>query len=106
MQGVLALALLWTSAFDSLLTYIGFTLSLSTAATVAGLVRLRLREGEGLWVPGWPWVPGVFLVSVLGTLVFAVGRRPWESVVGLGTIVLGGLAWRWQVSRGVAGSSR
>ncbi|MHB8522205.1 MAG: APC family permease [Limisphaerales bacterium] len=94
LQAVLALVLLWTAAYDSLLTYIGFTLGLSTGATVLGLVRLRRREGAQLRVPGWPWVPGLFLAGVLAMTLFTVARRPMESLVGLGTIGAGFVAWR------------
>ena len=79
LQGALALALLWSSTFDQLLTYIGFTLGLSTAATVVGLIRLRLQEGSQLRIPGWPWVPGLFLVVTVAITGFAIARRPKES---------------------------
>lgn len=94
LQAALALALLWTAAYDSLLTYIGFTLGLSTAATVLGLVRLRRREGAQLRVPGWPWVPVLFLAGVLAITLFTVARRPKESGIGLATIALGWIVWR------------
>jgi APA family basic amino acid/polyamine antiporter len=97
LQGVLALVLLWTMTFESLLTYIGFTLGLSTAATVVGLVRLRLREGPGLRVSGWPWVPGLFLAAVLWMTTFSIARRPIESLIGLATIALGWVAWRFNL---------
>jgi len=93
LQCGLALLLLWTATFESLLTYIGFTLGLSTAATVLGLVRLRLREGVNFRVPGWPWVPALFLLSVLGMTAFSIARRPVESLLGLATIGIGLLAW-------------
>jgi len=89
-----ALLLLWTATYENLLTYIGFTLGLSTAATVWGLVRLRRREGESLSVPGWPWVPALFLLSVFGTTIFSIVRRPLESLLGFATLALGLLAWR------------
>jgi APA family basic amino acid/polyamine antiporter len=93
-QGGIALILLWTATYQGLLTYIGFTLGLSTAATVLGLVRLRRREGARLAVPGWPWVPGLFLLSVLGTTVFSIAQRPAESLLGLASLGVGVLAWR------------
>jgi basic amino acid/polyamine antiporter, APA family len=74
LQAVLALAMLWTATYGQLLTAIGFTLSLSTAATVAGLMRLRLREGPRLRVPGWPWVPLLFLAFVLFMAAFTAWR--------------------------------
>ena len=94
LQAALSLAMLWTATFQSLLTYIGFTLGLCTAATVAGLIALRLRAGPQVKVPGWPWVPGIFVLSVALMSVFAVSRKPGESLIGLGTLFLGWLAWR------------
>ena len=99
LQGVLALVLLWSSTFDQLLTYIGFTLGLSTAATVVGLIRIRLQEGPQLRVPGWPWVPGSFLLATLAITGFAIARRPIESLAGLATILLGLFAWAISESR-------
>src|SRR5438034_3035604 len=54
-QTILALAMLWSLTFQALLTYIGFTLGLSTAAAVGGLVRLRLREGPSVPIHGKAW---------------------------------------------------
>ena len=99
LQGVLALSLLWSSTFDQLLTYIGFTLGLSTAATVLGLIRIRLQEGPQVRIPGWPWVPGLFLVGTLAITGFAIAQRPKESLAGLATILLGLLAWAFAQSR-------
>lgn len=92
-QSVLALTMLWTATFQSLLTYVGFTLSLSTAATVAGLMVLKRREGDSLPVPGWPWVPMLFLAAVLLMTGFTVLQRPLESGAALATISIGWLAW-------------
>ena len=92
-QLLIALALLWSAAYESLLTYIGFTLGLSTAATVFGLIVLRRREGERLQVPGWPWVPAAFLLAVLAMTILSVARRPIESFIGLGTIGVGWVVW-------------
>ena len=94
-QSAIALSLLWTATYESLLTYIGFTLGLSTAATVLGLILLRRREGVSLPVPGWPWVPALFLSSVLGMTILSVLRRPVESLLGVATIGVGLLAWRF-----------
>jgi APA family basic amino acid/polyamine antiporter len=94
LQTAAALLMLWLAAYDRLLTYIGFTLGLCTAAVVVGLVRVRLAEGASFRVPGWPWVPMAFLAMTLWTTVFSIARRPVESLLGLGVIVLGILAWR------------
>ena len=51
LQTIVSLAMLWSASFEWFLTYIGFTLGLSTAATVVGLVRIRLREGPSFASP-------------------------------------------------------
>jgi APA family basic amino acid/polyamine antiporter len=93
LQLALALALLWSATYDRLLTYIGFTLGLSTAATVLGLMLLRRREGPRIRVVGWPWVPGLFLLFGVFTTVFTFPRRALEAALGLLTIGVGLLAW-------------
>ena len=88
-QTVVGIAALWMAAFASLLTYVGFTLGLVFAATVLGLVWQRHKQGPALKIPGWPWVPTLFLVFVLGSTAFTVAERPRESLVGLATLAIG-----------------
>lgn len=102
LQTLLAIVMLWAAAYDALLTYIGFTLSLSTAATVFGLILLRRREGSLLKVPGWPWVPFLFLILTLWTVAFSISRRPIESLLALLTIAAGVLVWWWRKCGGQA----
>jgi APA family basic amino acid/polyamine antiporter len=95
-QLVLSLALVWIEKPDTILQYVGFTLGLSTAVTVIGLIRLRLREGAAaLPVWGWPWVPVLFLVFVLGSTGFAVAQRPLVSLLAGVALGLGLLLFRW-----------
>jgi basic amino acid/polyamine antiporter, APA family len=95
----LALVLLWSARFESLLTYIGFTLWISTAVTVVGLILLRVREGVQVRVPGWPWIPALFLMFVVFISIFNIWRKPYESLVGLGTLALGLVAWKLSEKR-------
>jgi APA family basic amino acid/polyamine antiporter len=102
-QTILALALLWSVAFPVLLTCIGFTLGLCTAGAVVGLVRLRLQEGVALHVPGWPWVPGIFLAVVIAITMLTIVRQPIGSAIGLATLPMGLVAWRF--ARGRSGGT-
>jgi APA family basic amino acid/polyamine antiporter len=96
LQLVVSLVLVWLEKPDTILQYVGFTLGLSTAVTVIGLIRLRLREGAtALPVWGWPWVPGLFLVFVLGSTGFAVVQRPLVSLLAGVVLGLGLLLFRW-----------
>lgn len=92
-QLVIALAMLWTATYQSLLSFIGFTLSLSTAATVCGLMVERVRRGPALEIPGWPWVPLVFVAAVLGMTTLSVARAPLPSLAGLAVLGLGWILW-------------
>jgi hypothetical protein len=62
-------------------------------ATIVGLCRIRLKEGPVLHVPGWPWVPGLFLAFVAVSTLFTVVQRPLEGVVGLATLGVGAVAY-------------
>lgn len=93
LQTAAALIMLWTSTFQSLLTYIGLTLSLCTAAAVIGLIRLRLKEGRQLPVTGWPWIPGIFVISIAAIAVFLAVSKPLAIAASGVTIVTGFILW-------------
>jgi APA family basic amino acid/polyamine antiporter len=97
-QLALGLLALWTATFEHILTYVGFTLGISMVATIVGLCRLRIKEGPVLHVPGWPWVPGLFLAFGVGSTIFTVVQRPFEGLIGFGTLAVGVVAYflqRW-----------
>jgi len=96
LQSTIALVMLWTATYDALLTYIGFTLALSTAAAVIGLGLVKVKN-RNLFVPGWPWVQVLFLIFVFWSCFFAIFRRPAESMAGLLTIGLGYIIWYLKV---------
>lgn len=89
-QTLAAIAVLWTTTLASLFSYIGFTLGISAATTVIGLIRLRIREGaEAVPIPGYPFIPVVFVVSTLGAAGFMVARQPAQAGLGLLTALAG-----------------
>ena len=90
LQAGLALVFLWVATLQELMTYIGWTLSLSAAATVVGLLVLRRREGA-VAVPcrGGTVVPVAFVTVVTWFAVASFVRAPWESGMGLATVVVG-----------------
>lgn len=89
LQMALALLFVWLTPLRELLTYIGWTLSLSSAATVLGLVRLRGREGRArVPVPAWPLPPLLFVTAVLAFAGFSLWQSPLGGLLGLGTLAL------------------
>lgn len=99
LQVVLAIVVVWLADLRELLGYLGFTLGLSSAATVASLIWLRLKEGpERLPVLGFPWIPGIFVVFVLTASIFMAVRQPYEAGMGVLT-ALAGLPLYWMMRR-------
>jgi APA family basic amino acid/polyamine antiporter len=90
LQVGLAVLVAWVSGLRELLGYIGFTLGISAAATVGGLIALRQREGPlRVPVPGYPWIPGLFILTTLAAAGFMATRQPLEAGMGLLTVALG-----------------
>lgn len=90
LQVGLAVLVAWVSGLRELLGYIGFTLGISAAATVGALIALRRREGPlRVPVPGYPWVPGLFILTTLSAAGFMAARQPLEAGMGLLTVALG-----------------
>jgi len=92
LQASIAIIMVITASFDKLLLYIGFTLSLFAMLTVAGMVRLRIRQPAlttSYRTPGYPLTPLLFILGNLWIIYFSIRSRPITSLFGLGTIGLG-----------------
>lgn len=100
LQAVLAIVVVLATELRALLSYLGFTLSLSAALTVASLFVLARREGSStvaMW--GFPWIPAVFIVATVTTAALSAVREPLEPLAGLLTVAVGLAAWRVQTRR-------
>jgi APA family basic amino acid/polyamine antiporter len=91
---VVALALIWTSTFEQIMTLIGFTLSLFTIMSVTGVfvLRYKMKKNGGNFYHtfGYPFIP-IFFILVEGCMmVYVFFNRPVQSLIGIG-ITLAGL---------------
>jgi amino acid transporter len=94
LQVALSLVAFFMSELRELMLYVGFLLGLSAAATVACLFMNSMREEEGRSsVPGFPWVPGLFIGATLGSAGFLVLREPVQAAAGLGTLAVGAVVY-------------
>lgn len=96
LQSGIAMLLVFTASFQSVLDYIGFTLNIFTFLTVLGLILLRVRRPDlerpfKTW--GYPITPMVFLALTGWILYRGLEMKPVESLIGLGTVGLGALIW-------------
>lgn len=90
---IVALALIWTSTFEQIMTLIGFTLSLFTISSVTGIFVLRYKmkkNGEDFYHTfGYPFVP-VFFILVEGCMmVYVFYNKPVQSLIGIGITLIG-----------------
>ncbi|MGZ3885142.1 MAG: APC family permease [Bacteroidia bacterium] len=89
-QSVISIALVLTSSFESLITYVGFTLNLFTFLTVLGIFILRYRKTATPYrTPLYPLPPLLFLLINAWILFFIFKNKTEESLFGLGTVLLG-----------------
>jgi APA family basic amino acid/polyamine antiporter len=93
-QAALAVAVVWIAGLRELLSYLGFTLGLSTAATVASLFVVARRSPDiAQQLPGYPWAPAAFVAFTLVFAALAAARNPWEMVAAVATIGSGALLY-------------
>lgn len=96
-QSMISIALVLTSSFESLITYVGFTLNLFTFLTVFGVFILRFKYKEiepEFKTPLYPVTPILFLLISGWILFFIFKNKTQESLFGLGT-VLAGFIFYW-----------
>ena len=94
---LIALALIWTSTFEQIMTLIGFTLSLFTISSVAGIFFLRYKmkkNGEDFYhTAGYPFIPVFFILIEGCMMVYVFINRPVQSLIGIGITLVGLLVY-------------
>ena len=96
MQWAIAVSLILTSSFFQILSFIGFTLSLFSALTVAGVYVSRIKHGtpsEGVAkVIGYPFTPAIFILlslwMVVNTVINDFTENAFPKVTLAGTLTL------------------
>jgi basic amino acid/polyamine antiporter, APA family len=89
LQGVIAAILVLFGTFDQILTYMGFSLGLFPILSVLGVFKLRRRKMSPYRMPGFPIIPGFYILIGSAILVLGFFQRPVESSIALGMAILG-----------------
>ena len=92
LQAAIAIVMLYSTRFDQLITYMGFTLSVSAALTVLGVFIMRKKAPKTerpykCW--GYPVTPTLFILLSLWMIVFTFIQTPEVAFAGAGTILAG-----------------
>ena len=96
-QGICCILLILTGTFESLIYYIGFTLSLFSALSVLALFKFRKRPGwkKLPWVSfGYPLLPIFYTIVNLWIFVNFAPVQRWVSFLSLLTVICGALMYR------------
>ncbi len=96
LQAAIAIGMVFTSSFDKLLLYIGFTLSLFAMLTVAGMMLLRVKKPmleRPYETAGYPITPILFISGNLWIIFFCVKGHPMVTLYAAGTIIIGSLVY-------------
>lgn len=108
---VWAALLVFTGRYEQLFTYVIFAEWLFYGMAAAGVIVLRRKHPQldrPFEVPGYPWVPLVFVLVTAVLVGTTLVHSPRESILGLLLTCLGlpfyGF-WRWRSARG-AGKDR
>jgi APA family basic amino acid/polyamine antiporter len=90
---VVALALIWTSTFEQIMTLIGFTLSLFTIMAVTGVfvLRYKMKKNGGNFYHtfGYPVIPVFFILIEGCMMVYVFFNKPVQSLIGIGITLVG-----------------
>jgi APA family basic amino acid/polyamine antiporter len=114
LQAVWAILLTLTGSFAQLVDYVTFGDWIFFGLTVAGLFVYRRRDGGpavgragGFRVPGYPWVPAVFVLAAAYVVVSAIAANPRNAAMGAVLIGLGvPVYWYWAGRPGGGGVRR
>ncbi|MDR3569435.1 MAG: amino acid permease [Syntrophobacteraceae bacterium] len=101
-QSSVAILIVMTSAFNFVLTYVGFTLTLFSCMAVLGVFVLRFRKPDlkrpfKTW--GYPVVPALYLAVNIWMLCYLVIQRPLPSALCLMTVASLLVLYKWLTNR-------
>ena len=102
-QALAAILMILIAKFESLVYYIAFALIFFAAMAVAGMIRLRRRQGWrtlGVVNFAYPLAPALFIVASVWMLIYTVLGQPRESALGLVTILAGAALYYLRFRKG------
>jgi APA family basic amino acid/polyamine antiporter len=102
LQGTVTTVIIVFGRIDQIMQYAGFTLTLFASLAVSCVIVLRFRRPElprpfRTW--GYPATPLLFLAASAWMMFWSMRGRPLESILGLLTVLAGGLLFWWGTRR-------
>jgi APA family basic amino acid/polyamine antiporter len=91
-SGWASVLIVFFGAFEPLVVYAGFAITVFTAMAVAALIVLRVRRPDAprpFKVPGYPWTPAAYVAVSIWIVTFTTLARPTETMLGMLTVAAG-----------------
>jgi APA family basic amino acid/polyamine antiporter len=98
MQALVACVLAVSGTFDQLTNNVIFSAWIFYGLTGFGVFIFRRRLPDfprPFRVPGYPWVPALFVLMAAGLVVNTLLESPFDSLMGLGLILTGVPVYYW-----------
>ncbi len=96
LQGIWSATLvLFFGAFEKIVLYTGFAVTIFSALAVASVIVLRIRRPampRPFRIPGHPWLPAAYVLILAWIATYTLIGRPAEALVSLGVVAFG-LPW-------------
>jgi APA family basic amino acid/polyamine antiporter len=89
MQSSLAVIYVASGSFEQIITFLSFSLGIFPIIVVIGVFKLRINKQSVLKMPGYPFLPGFFILASAIILVLAFLERPVESSIALAVVAAG-----------------
>ena len=91
-SGWASVLIVFFGAFEPLVVYTGFAITVFTAMAVAALIVLRIRRPDAsrpFRVPGYPWTPAAYVAVSIWIVAATAIARPTETLLGILTVAAG-----------------
>lgn len=96
LQGSVALVLVVTSSFETVLVYIEFITLIFTFLTATGVFVIRMKtikDDRPYLMPVFPITPCIYLGITAWIIWHVLTERPLQALAGLGTLVIGSIVY-------------
>jgi APA family basic amino acid/polyamine antiporter len=97
--GVWSIGLVLSGSYEALFNYALFASFIFHGITAIALFTLRRQQPQTprpYRVFGYPYVPAVFLVAMIGLVLNTLRERPLESLLGVGIVAIGVPLFFWR----------
>lgn len=89
LQCLISVVIVLSGTFDQILTYMGFSLGIFPILAVIGVFKLRYLKKSSFKMPGFPFVPIIYILSGVAILCLGFLERPVESSIAILTALVG-----------------